>query len=186
VVQVEVVNVVGHLDFQRELALSAVADLLRTSEYVSRVRYEPGENHWLQSWIVSPETGAERYVSFYRSGTAMVTGCTSIQEFEAVADRVEEVMRPAVDAEVLRDVKNIVATGTVDAAFDLSKLAILLGLDVVEYEPEQFPGLMYRDTGHGCVFLVFASGKIVCTGVDDVSDAEAALREFTEEHLTQV
>lgn len=73
------------------------------------VRYEPGENHWLQSWIVSPETGAERYVSFYRSGAAMVTGCTSIQEFEAVADRVQEVMRPAVDAEVLRDAKNIVA-----------------------------------------------------------------------------
>lgn len=177
---------VGHLDFQRELDLSAVADLIRTNEYVSRVRYEPAENHWLQSWIVSPETGAERYVSFYRSGTAMVTGCTSTREFEAMADRVEEVMQPAVDAEVLQDVKNIVATGTVDTTFELSKLAIIIGLDAVEYEPEQFPGLMYRDTEHGCVFLVFASGKIVCTGSDHIGNAEVALQEFTEEWLTQV
>lgn len=65
---------------------------------MSRVRYEPAENHWLQSWIVSPETGAERYVSFYRSGAAMVTGCTSIREFEAMADQVKEVMRSAIDA----------------------------------------------------------------------------------------
>lgn len=87
---------------------------------------------------------------------------------------------------MLRDVKNIVSTGTVDTTFDLSKLAIVIGLDAVEYEPEQFPGLMYCDTEHECVFLVFASGKIVCTGLDDVCDAEAALREFTEEQLTRV
>lgn len=176
---------VGHLNFQRELDLSAVADLLRKSNQVQCVRYEPGENHWLQSWVVSPEFGAERYVSFYRSGAAMVTGCASIQEFETVADRVEEVMRPAIDDEMLREVKNIVATGRLDTTFNLSKLAIFLGLDAVEYEPEQFPGLMYRDDGRGCVFLVFTSGKIVCTGLDDISEVEETLIQFTEQILAR-
>jgi len=183
VVQVSIVNVVAHLDFQRELELSAVAELLQGNQYVSKVKYQPEENHWLQTWFISPDTEAERYVSFYRSGAAMITGCTSIDEFHNLSDRIESVMAPVIEKEVLRDVKNIVATGTTDTNFDLSQLAILLGLDSVEYEPEQFPGLMYRDQERGCVFLVFASGKIVCTGLDDTEKAEKALQDFTSETL---
>lgn len=116
----------------------------------------------------------------------MVTGCTSVNEFQELADRIESVMTPVVEKEVLRDVKNIVATGTVNTTFDLSQLAILLGLDSVEYEPEQFPGLMYRDQEHGCVFLVFASGKIVCTGLKTPEQAENALEDFTTRLLREV
>ena len=179
--QISIVNVVGHLDFQRELELSAVADLLQHSQYVSRVKYQPSENHWLQTWFDSPSTQEERYVSFYRSGAAMATGCTSVNEFHELADRIIQAMKPVVEDEVLRDVKNIVATGTADTTYNLSQLAILLGLDAVEYEPEQFPGLMYRDQEQNCVFLVFASGKIVCTGLNNVKATETALQEFTEE-----
>jgi len=32
------------------------------------------------------------------------------------------------------------------------------------YEPEQFPGLIYRMNEPKTVILVFASGKLVCTG----------------------
>lgn len=180
-VQVDIVNVVGHLHFQRELELSAVADLLQSSEHVSRIKYEPSENHWLQTWFQVPDTDIERYVSFYRSGAAMITGCVTIEEFNDVADQVELVMDPVIEHEVLRDVKNIVATGTLDTTFDLNQLTLVLGLDSVEYEPEQFPGLMYRDEDRGCVFLVFASGKIVCTGLNSVEAAEEALRGFTTE-----
>lgn len=116
----------------------------------------------------------------------MVTGCTSITEFQNLADRIESVMMPVVEKEVLQDVKNIVATGTVDTTYDLSQLAILLGLDSVEYEPEQFPGLMYRDQEHGCVFLVFSSGKIVCTGLNTPEKAETALQDFTEQLLAEL
>jgi len=149
----------------------------------SKVNYQPSENHWLQTWFNSPFTNTDRYVSFYRSGAAMATGCISIDEFEKLSDRIESVMSPVVDKEVLRDVKNVVATGTIDTTFNLSQLAILLGLDAVEYEPEQFPGLMYRDAERNCVFLVFASGKIVCTGLDNVENAELALNGFTSELL---
>lgn len=180
-VQISIVNVVGHIDFQRELELSAVAELLRNNNLVSRVEYKPEENHWLQTWFTSPVTNTDRYVSFYRSGAAMATGCTSVDEFQQLADRVESVMNPAVEKKVLREVKNIVATGTVDTTYNLSQLAILLGLDSVEYEPEQFPGLMYRDQERGCVFLVFASGKIVCTGLNTVETTEKALKGFTSE-----
>ena len=113
----------------------------------------------------------------------MATGCTSVQEFKELAQRIESEMKPAVDKTVLTDVKNIVATGNLDTTFDLSQLSILLGLDSVEYEPEQFPGLMYRDKERNCVFLVFASGKIVCTGLKDVEQTRKAIKGFTEQLL---
>jgi len=37
-------------------------------------------------------------------------------------------------------------------------------LDNVMYEPEQFPGLIYRMRDPKTVLLLFSSGKLVCTG----------------------
>ena len=39
-----------------------------------------------------------------------------------------------------------------------------LGLEHVEYEPEQFPGLVYRLDDPPVVVLLFGSGKAVVTG----------------------
>jgi transcription initiation factor TFIID TATA-box-binding protein len=39
-----------------------------------------------------------------------------------------------------------------------------LGIEKVEYEPEQFHGLVYRPDETNCVLLVFGSGKVVITG----------------------
>jgi hypothetical protein len=38
------------------------------------------------------------------------------------------------------------------------------------YEPEQFPGLIYRMDDPKAVILLFASGKLVCTGAKKESD----------------
>jgi transcription initiation factor TFIID TATA-box-binding protein len=45
---------------------------------------------------------------------------------------------------------------------DLEKAAYTLGRTM--YEPEQFPGLIYRMETPKVVILLFASGKLVCTG----------------------
>jgi len=38
------------------------------------------------------------------------------------------------------------------------------------YEPEQFPGLIHRMLDPKTVILIFASGKLVCTGAKKESD----------------
>lgn len=63
-------------------------------------------------------------------------------------------------------------------SLNLSALATGLGLEVMEYEPEQFPGLVYRLHGHACVLLVFATGKVVITGAKEIEAAEAAFAAF--------
>jgi transcription initiation factor TFIID TATA-box-binding protein len=62
------------------------------------------------------------------------------------------------------EIKNVVAVGNLEREINLESLMIGLGLEKAEYEPEQFPGLVYRPTESRCVMLVFASGKVVVTG----------------------
>ena len=57
---------------------------------------------------------------------------------------------------------------------NLNALSIGLGLEAVEYEPEQFPGLIYRPPDFPAVLLVFANGNAVITGAADGKTAEEA------------
>ncbi len=69
-------------------------------------------------------------------------------------------------------IQNIVASGSVGMDLNLNELATKL--QNVEYEPEQFPGLVHRMKDPKVVFLLFASGKIVITGARSIEDAEKA------------
>ncbi|MFC6907109.1 hypothetical protein [Halalkalicoccus tibetensis] len=62
----------------------------------------------------------------------------------------------------------------------LTQLALVAGLEQAEYEPEQFPGLIYRGNESESVFLVFASGKVVITGVTTNEAVYQSFQNFTE------
>ncbi|MFB1063330.1 TATA-box-binding protein [Natrinema sp. H-ect4] len=64
---------------------------------------------------------------------------------------------------------------------NLNALAIGLGLEKTEYEPEQFPGLIYRPTGADSVVLLFASGRVMITGSLDLETTEDTYEELQEE-----
>jgi len=78
-------------------------------------------------------------------------------------------------------VQNIVASSDLGAKINLNAIAISLGLEKVEYEPEQFPGLVYRLDVPKVVVLLFGSGKLVCTGAKKPEDVGAAVDKITEE-----
>ncbi len=73
------------------------------------------------------------------------------------------------------EVKNVVCVGDLEQSVDLNKMTLLLGLESVEYEPEQFPGLVYRPSDFDLTLLIFGSGKVVLTGSNQVKTAEGAL-----------
>jgi len=56
-----------------------------------------------------------------------------------------------------------------------------LGLENIEYEPEQFPGLVYRIKDPKVAMLLFGSGKIVCTGARKTSDVSLAVEKLSAE-----
>ena len=73
------------------------------------------------------------------------------------------------------------ATTDLETDLNLNSIAITLGLERVEYEPEQFPGLVYRVDEPKVVALLFGSGKIVCTGAKEIPDIDRALSQIVTE-----
>ncbi|MCK5260716.1 MAG: TATA-box-binding protein, partial [Thermoplasmatales archaeon] len=78
-------------------------------------------------------------------------------------------------------IQNIVATSDLGGELNLSEVAISLGLENVEYEPEQFPGLVYRIREPKVAMLLFGSGKIVCAGARKIEDVSKAVEKLSEE-----
>ena len=76
---------------------------------------------------------------------------------------------------------NVVCTAELGESLNLNALAIGLGLEKIEYEPEQFPGLIYRSADFDSVVLLFASGRVVITGSPDLDSAERTFRMLSEE-----
>ena len=76
-------------------------------------------------------------------------------------------------------IENVVASTSLGEELDLQAIALALG--GAEYEPEQFPGLVYRIDQPKVVVLLFGSGKLVCTGARKPSDVEEAVEKITVE-----
>ena len=67
-------------------------------------------------------------------------------------------------------IQNIVASANLESTLNLD--SSFRALKDTEYEPEQFPGLVYRLSDPKVVLLLFGSGKVVCTGAKTRSDAK--------------
>ncbi|BAI61357.1 putative TATA-box-binding protein [Methanocella paludicola SANAE] len=61
-------------------------------------------------------------------------------------------------------VQNIVSSADLGCLLNLNSVCIAFGLENVEYEPEQFPGLVLRLDPPKVAVLLFGSGKMVITG----------------------
>ena len=77
--------------------------------------------------------------------------------------------------------QNIVASSDLGQKINLNVIAITLGLERVEYWPEQFPGLVYRLDEPKVVLLLFGSGKLVCAGARIPQEIEKAVDKITKE-----
>ncbi|MFQ5919781.1 MAG: TATA-box-binding protein, partial [Thermoplasmata archaeon] len=71
-------------------------------------------------------------------------------------------------------IENVVASTSLGGELDLQAIALALG--GAEYEPEQFPGLIYRLKDPKTATLLFRSGKVVCTGAKSLEDVGTAIR----------
>lgn len=93
--------------------------------------------------------------------------------------RVNSLMRELLDFnyEPTSEINNIVATAEIDSIPPLEAIVVGLGFEQTEYEPEQFPALIYR--GGESVMLLFSSGKLVCTGLTTIDKISLAIDDFT-------
>ncbi|MBP3443941.1 MAG: TATA-box-binding protein [Methanocorpusculaceae archaeon] len=114
----------------------------------------------------------------FGSGKVVLTGAKSIP---SLADGLAALVKMMKDLNVditdnpTYNIQNIVTSADLGARINLNKIAMSLTLDKIEYEPEQFPGLVYRLDDPKVVVLLFGSGKLIITGGKVHEDAERAV-----------
>ncbi len=168
-IEVKIQNVVVSVVFPNELNLSKIAEKVEGAEY------EPEVFPGLVMRLQKPKAG----LLVFRSGKVNCTGARSIDEAKEVIEKFIEILKSAgitVSGKPEMEIQNIVASADLKKEINLDKIAFTL--ENVEFEPEQFPGLVYRMDDPKVVFLIFRSGKIVCTGARKPEDVNKAARKL--------
>jgi transcription initiation factor TFIID TATA-box-binding protein len=172
--KIRIENVVASTSLGSELDLQAIALALEGAEY------EPEQFPGLIYRLKEPKTAT----LLFRSGKVVCTGAKSLEDVKVAIGKVARQIEAAgipITVEPKIEVQNIVASSDLETEINLNAIAISLGLEKVEYEPEQFPGLVYRIDSPKVVVLLFGSGKLVCTGARKPEDVEVAVNKITEE-----
>ena len=124
----------------------------------------------------------------FSSGKVVLTG---IRDKKALTDGLNLIIRSLKEAgvdtykEPKVAITNIVCSYDIGKYINLNKVVITLNLENIEYEPEQFPGLVYRIKDPKIVALLFSSGKIILTGGKNLEDIKKGL-DFLEQKLESI
>jgi len=172
--EIKVQNIVASTTFSEKLDLDVIAQTLENAEY------EPEQFPGLVYRLKDPKTAT----LLFRSGAANCTGAKNIEDVKTtikiISEKLEKMgVKTYKDPKIV--IQNIVATSDLGGELNLSEVAVSLGLENVEYEPEQFPGLVYRIKEPKVALLLFGSGKIVCAGARTVDDVSLAVEKVSKE-----
>ncbi|MCF7866500.1 TATA-box-binding protein [Candidatus Woesearchaeota archaeon] len=152
---ITVVNIVVSTSLEHDVPLEKMAATLSNTEY------NPEQFPGLVIRIKEPKTSA----LIFSSGNVVCTGARSLEKVDESIQRIIESLEKIgikIKIKPKINVQNIVASGNIGMDLNLNTLA--MRLDNTEYEPEQFPGLVYKLMEAKATFLLFSNGKIVCTG----------------------
>ena len=136
------------------------------------VEYEPEQFPGLVLRLKDPKAAA----LIFSSGKIVCTGAKSPKDAKFVIAKIVVKMNKLgfrIPKGYRVQLENIVASAKLDRELNLNQIAF--NLENTEYEPEQFPGLVYRIDDPRVTFLLFGSGKIICTGGRSIEDVKRAV-----------
>ncbi len=172
--EIRVENIVASTAFADKLDLDMIIQSVEGTEY------EPEQFPGLVYKLSNPKTAT----LLFKSGKANCTGAKNVEDvrktIKIIAERLKKLGVDVYENPKIT-VQNIVAVGDLKGELNLTETAMGLGLDKIEYEPEQFPGMVYRIAEPKVAMLLFSSGKIVCTGAKNVEDVEKAAEKLSKE-----
>jgi transcription initiation factor TFIID TATA-box-binding protein len=139
---------------------------------LDNVEYEPEQFPGLVLRLKEPKAAS----LIFSSGKVVCTGAKSPKDSKIVIAKIVAKMNK-IGIKIPKDYKvqleNIVASARLNRELNLNNIAF--SLENTEYEPEQFPGLVYRMDNPRVTFLLFGSGKIICTGGRSIEDVKRAV-----------
>jgi transcription initiation factor TFIID TATA-box-binding protein len=172
----EIISTMGSGSLGRELDLDVFVDALQET-----VECDVNPSYSDSGMIpVRLEPEGVAYL-FYRSGSFQIRGAVNEAALEKADSQLQEV-----SAEIGLDVPEYsfeqriaVFVESLDQSIDLERLMIELGFGHTDYEPEQFPALIYQPPAFGVTLLIFSSGIMIIGGTMIKRTAQEAI-----DHLT--
>jgi len=168
-----IVNLVVTTDLKHKLNLEEIASTL------ANVEYNPEQFPGLVLRIKNPKTSA----LLFTSGKVVCTGAKDMTDAEKSIHKIIDSLKK-VDVKITIEprlkIQNLVGAGGLGFDLNLNELAIKL--NNVEYEPEQFPGLVYKiEHPFHASFLLFSNGKLVCTGTKSNEEMKKCLKQLVKD-----
>jgi transcription initiation factor TFIID TATA-box-binding protein len=166
--EIKIANVVATVTLTAPLDLAVIHERLPQTEL-------PGKSPWLKMRLPPDNT----YIAFYRSGKFLIT----VKDPERIGGIAEEVLdllhKIDLNVEIVKvQIHNVVVQAKIPLKATLESIVVNLDPRKASFEPEQFPGLIYKDWGVS--FLLFSSGSCIIAGLKDVKDAEQVIERFKE------
>ena len=173
---IRIENVVASATLHQKIDLNAVV------KGNPLVEYRPEKFPGLVFRLKRPKTA----ILIFSTGKMVCTGAKSEKESKKAVNKVVKELKKSgiiiVGKPEIR-VVNIVASANLLGRIELEDCAY--SLKKTMYEPEQFPGLIYRMDEPKVVILLFASGKLVCTGATQEEDVYIAVMKLHETLVEQ-
>ena len=172
---ISIENVVAVATLEQKIDLQAIMKVFKNVEY--RPKKFPG----LVFRLERPKTAT----LIFSTGKMVCTGAKSAQQARSA---VRKVMRELRNGEIIIlsepkiVITNMVASANLGGSIDVEEA--VRTMENAMYEPEQFPGLIYRMSDPKVVILLFYNGKLVCVGARNeemVREAVEKVRKILEE-----
>jgi len=162
-------NIVATTSLGKPIPLTKLARTQNNTEY------NPEQFPGLVLRVKKPKSA----VLVFSSGNLVCTGTKSVAQVKEVVNAVIKQLR-RINIKITEkpkiSVQNIVASGSINMKLNLNLLT--LQLENTEYEPEQFPGLVYKLVEPTATFLLFSNGKLVCTGTKNKKQLDDSMKQL--------
>jgi transcription initiation factor TFIID TATA-box-binding protein len=170
----DVVNIVASVRF----SIKEKIDLNLIAMSNENAKYNPETFPGLILRLLKPQST----VLVFSTGKLVLTGFKKEETAKLIAQKVIQIIEQSgavITSEPEIRIQNVVTAGDLNLKLDMDLMAI--SLNHVSYEPEVFPGLIYRMKDPKVVFLLFTSGKIVCVGAKSETDVKLAIQNLRKE-----
>merc|ERR1711973_631638 len=146
-------------------------DLKKIAMHARNAEYNPKRFAAVIMRIREPRTTA----LIFSSGKMVCTGAKSEQQSRLAARKYARVIQKLGFPAKFKDFKIQNMVGSVDVKFPIRLEKLVLNhAQFSSYEPELFPGLIYRMVKPRIVLLIFVSGKVVLTGAKHKKEIDDA------------
>ncbi len=166
-IKYEITNMVaaGNLGFE--------VDLYKLIQNFKNVEYEPEQFPGAILKFNEPKST----LLIFKNGKVVCVGCMNKKIIEKALKKAHTLLTPFAKTIYKKnysyEITNMVAYASLD--LDLNLFDLALGIDDIEYEPEQFPGAILKLKKPNVSLLVFKNGKIIVAGARNKEEIEKSL-----------